>query len=846
MKKLAKKIMQTVAGTIALLPFAFLCLYVVNRYGLPFIKTSPGSDSRLDQAYGVSALVVAVYVAAASIVWLKDDKVDSSPLPESGEESPANDRPRLLERLAQASRARLIERWLVVGVDEIQAKTWASDARVGTHDSVDARIPDSGLVAIEGEFGSGKSAYGERLHLRHIAEARTDDRARIPVHLAAQQLTEGIYHHVAASAEGLGDPSVLGFNLILDGIDEPGNRTPASLLEEARTLAQERANCLIVITARPGLDLLPNERIEYPRLSKEESSKLIQSAGGDPRIFLTASKDLRDALEIPLFVLIAALLQKDGQEIPRSPGDFIDALVSVALKRQRPNGEARKLLLKLADASVCLGGLVPAGEVGSPEDIDTVLATRLVVRAGRAVRFSLPILEQYFVGLYMLENGVPGSLLADLASFSRWRYSLVLAIAGGSTSQVTAIMDSVLESHPGAGAWLVSEAVPVSGSGKAAESTAMLDKSSIIREIKSKWLQALGPIASELSVLDNGGDLKAILAGNILMEDFTASVADARTEILPGPQGARYSIRVSHNLPIDHAAWPWELARKSIAESLTIVLDGGYLPLPAANPANAERRWAMARGLMGQNDPRHQPIPVDLLTERAINKLAEYPAGSDMRISIGNMHAVKLHDLRIFAEEIGEEAFGVDGMLIRPYPVPSSSAAIGRKVWSNYTDEDIRSLVERVYENALEIYGGIVSTWFPGFTPMLGLACALPIQIDGVCKPAGADDLSEIPTFMYQMECIALGEKSNVNVRLAAEGEILAESLDDLQGKYHRSYALAQRWHPESIEWARLWSSHTVVQAFGNRPATSIAYHWLSRDLKALRVIERVPGRIRD
>jgi hypothetical protein len=85
-------------------------------------------------------------------------------------------------------------------------------------------------------------------------------------------------------------------------------------------------------------------------------------------------------------------------------------------------------LQSLARLTVSHGGAIAAAELGGATAVSAVLETRLVVRDGRALRFSLPVVEQYFAARSALETGIEGLDLSDLQVLDRWRGALTLAI----------------------------------------------------------------------------------------------------------------------------------------------------------------------------------------------------------------------------------------------------------------------------------------------------------------------------------------------------------------------------------------------------------------------------------
>ncbi|HEX8700916.1 MAG TPA: hypothetical protein VF815_18875, partial [Myxococcaceae bacterium] len=128
---------------------------------------------------------------------------------------------RLVESLVE-SRARLFSRWISAGVAEAQAEVFAADANLGLPQGLSASLSDKSLVLLEGDFGSGKSTAGERLHQRAVERALTEPTAPVPLYLSAREVRGPLRDAVLGAAVGLGAPAQLGAHIVLDGVDELG------------------------------------------------------------------------------------------------------------------------------------------------------------------------------------------------------------------------------------------------------------------------------------------------------------------------------------------------------------------------------------------------------------------------------------------------------------------------------------------------------------------------------------------------------------------------------------------------------------------------------------------------
>jgi hypothetical protein len=213
----------------------------------------------------------------------------------------------LLLEAASASGGRLTAGWVAAGVSAELAGALAEDDSVGAPGRLSRALPQTGVVVLEGDFGSGKSVTAERIHAADVSAALADVSAPVPVYLLAKYVAGSLADAVRKAAEGLGDPSKAGLRLVLDGLDEPGPARAAELLGEARSLVFTWPNSRVVVTARPGLKLSRDEALSYPPLSDDEASALAERLGGSRHVLWSRSEPIRGMLRLPLFLIVAVL-----------------------------------------------------------------------------------------------------------------------------------------------------------------------------------------------------------------------------------------------------------------------------------------------------------------------------------------------------------------------------------------------------------------------------------------------------------------------------------------------------------------------------------------------------------
>lgn len=774
------------------------------------------------------------------------------------EETRARRRQELLLEAASASRGRLIARWVAAGVSPRLAESLADDDSVGAPTRLGRALLGTGLTVLEGDFGSGKSVTAERIHQADVATALDNQHAPVPLYLVAKSVDGTLQDAVGSAATGLGDFKHCGVRIVLDGLDESGPARAAELLNEARSLVYSWPDSQVVATARPGLTLQGDEQLSYPPLSDQEATALAVRLGDDHRALWSPSEAVRTMLRLPLFLIVAIVRYQAGAQVPRSQGTFLDALANAAIERSHvPTAQARQALFSLARLTIEFGGTAAAAELGSDEAVRSVLETRLVVRAGRSLHFALPVVEQYFAARSVLESGLDGIDLDDLRLLDRWRDSLTLAVTVGSWRQVSALLDTLTPRHPGLMSWLVANAIPGSTVASSGDVPSQLECARRLRHATAGWVSSLGPVGQLLGLTDSCGRLRTVgtfIDGNRVFAGLRlGDNAGTETTQLPyglnpfiakAPDGSDWVPLRHGNAPTDFMAWPWQWGLDWVSASVEGLLRTKALPLPATKPFQDERRWHLAKAVMRRRGFQHGPIDQaelrraaeGLLTFMADNGAGRFQPQPRRRPVFGK------DEIATLVRELNEGGIlAEDGNLHRPYPVPDV-VPTSNVVGSQYSDEALRKLVEQVHTDALVIYHDLVAAWFPMFTPMLGLACIMPVLFTGRVMPGG--DSFGGPDFVYYMEPLPVTESARAEIRLAhTREELFGHNGHDLRSMMEydvRLRRLIAALHPGAEGWAHPRSANADLWVWGDTPATAQAYRWLWEDLHELHMVKQI------
>lgn len=755
-----------------------------------------------------------------------------------------------LDDLAAASRARMMQRWHAAGVPVEVAAEFADTPQVGVLSAAVTVLPEFGVVVLEGDFGAGKSLAAERQHQQDIAAARADVQAPIPVHLTAQHIQGHVIDAAARAARRLGDPSVRGVALVVDGLDEPGPIRGKELLDQALGWAASPAGgrWRILATARPGLEMDDKLRRIMPKLPEEEAAALMDRLGGSGFAVRSRSSMVRSVLRRPLFAIIAARIQQDHEQLPNSPVAFLDALVTRALRDVESVKEERaeRLLQQLAAACLSAGGLAAAADVGSPGEVQTLLDTRLVVRRGdRYLAFALPVLEQYFAGQALLANGVLAEVVQSVELLDRWRYGLAMAIASGGWESVRTVLDPLLRAHPGVAAWAVHEAIPQAAPER--EGTWPHLPADVVsqrlQETLDAWQRALSPAGDRIfsstgwtGPVTVDADLEGNKLGLHILRrdgDHTPGLAIPVALRWAEPRGVRPLTASFGAAAVEYAAWPWQKTLDLLASRLHTLCARKDFDLADCDAYTKERLWLAGADLMGLASRRFTPLQAEKVHQSLRQHLYDRPGSLPVQSSFGRRFTGRQAELLRLEEELGSGRWAdAHGVLHSPYAVPDQEhSPQSHWVWDAYSPEQLRLRTEQVLTAAVEIYTALVDTWFPQLKQALGLASAAPAALiaDLHAAPPRGRDSYEPPSMRLSLRP---SSSSSVTVRLVPSEDAL---YDPVPPPAHGPL-------PRRSPWAR--PSTPVLsepEIFNDAPAIDYAYAWLHEDLHRLHLTDHGP-----
>ncbi|MFE4357864.1 MULTISPECIES: NACHT domain-containing protein [Streptomycetaceae] len=787
-----------------------------------------------------------------------EDAIDRRREPSDGTPEEWHRRDALLAGLS-ASRGRLITRWIAVGLTPEQAEGLANDDEIGVCQNFTQFHIGRKFAILTGDFGSGKTVALEREYQKAAVRAIDDPDAPLPIHFTARSAGPDLLRALDERLTRIPSKHHQ-VTVFLDGLDEFGAERTAEVIDELWSWLYSASGRKVLATSRPD----PNLRADFftlPALSDAELQELLDRVEAPEDLAWHSNADIRDALHRPLFALIAADCHRSGSEVPHSRGAFLAALVERALTRSAGLGlETYTLLARLGRLTLDAGGSIAASEAGNREDLQSLVRTRLVVHRNRTLSFALPVLGQYFGGQYILDNGLP-----ELSGFTpqrrdRWRDALTFAVSNGSWDRVTALLRDLTAVDPGLASWIIDKAVPKNPLASTAALPEDLECARRLSTTLDNWLSGLGHAASLLSCSDEAGrglpigvgsdagssNIGVMFAAPVVPADRQRFFAvTARPDLERGEiAGYRILSLRPATVPSDVPAWPWQLSLSWVKASMAQVLTHRAFPLPENVTAVQERTWNIARLLTGKvGFGSRLPIPLTDVISAVDEIFRETPNIALVRFR-GGAVVLRSELARLRDQCVGQRLLITrDGMIHCPYPVPDVPGPdrTSCDVSAAYSPDVLIDMVRQVYSGALSIYESIVTEYLSPIRRTLQLGGALPVRF--ACKiswpPIGTDRVDMGPLLLRTVLPLTPGSTSQVDVTEVEDVSAETDYWPDWFGSID-SHAEFRRLRPEAAAWSGRSTVHEVLWIFGESPATTLAYNWLSADLRAIGLSDSV------
>lgn len=329
----------------------------------------------------------------------------------------------------------------------------------------------------------------------------------------------------------------------------------------------------------------------------------------------------------------------------------------------------------------------------------------------------------------------------------------------------------------------------------------------------SAFVAGLGPLGNAIGPVDETGHLKP-LGVRVTDDWYLTAWYEGPARVPDVVDLSAYSGDLDRDWPARRLrrrrltrGWAWLDAKKELSSQLARRLDGHDFSVNN-NVLAHELAWMLAMAALDRSSPFESVVSVDEL-KYILNGNWRLTPRAGRRISAGAL-PFAVARLRSLVRE--------DQPLHAPWPGPDREVPTGKGgfwEWDVYSPERMQERLRAVLTGALGIYGDVVSSWFPAMGMKCEIYDLMPVRLVAHLE---VDRSSRTPGYAYYFESLGHGESSRAEVRLeTVEHEELVER--------------ARKALPGSA--VRVYSS--VVDIFGQRPATGNALHWLSKELSDLK-----------
>ena len=713
----------------------------------------------------------------------------------------------LLLRLAEAER-HAVGLFEALGVEPDLAHELATDLGVGPHVEV-----VSGVVVVQAaRAGTGKSLCAIRTFELGLVDAVVGSAAPIPVLVHAGAFDpRGLRQTVMDECMGIGNPTTLGARIIVDGLDEVPRSAAAQIIAEAGVLVGAWPATSATCFGRPDIEYRGAAVQHLPVPSRQELESLARRISGRPYPFHALPTSVQEAVQLPLFAIGVAAIEARLGTVPTSQAGIIRSLVQnrIGDLEVLENGQLYETLAvrQIRDGSVA------EIDIGSAI-ADELCASRLVVRDDRGyVRFAVPLYGDWFAANALLRDpDLMGTGHLDPTTFDRWRYAVSLAFSIGSADDADRLAQKVAEMAPAGLALVVDDAtapVPNGGGYEALEPSLR----SAAGRIQLAGAVVETCVADALTVLGT----EAIDTSNVKAETAGRSLSIRYSSI--GQSRSRTSMTF---LVGTDPSWPYSAAIELFQEQLEQIIEAQLLT-PEHDVVDAENTWALARFVTGERSLTHRPIDPNRVLAEIGDVLPD--GATPTRFGRGRYKFAMAKTAYDRAIALVRQAAADGRELTRPWPIPDRD--FGPFADDLYSGHVAGQMLRDVFSAAIEIYGLVVTTYFPAMAPLLATHATLPAMVRLVYEPRSTGKFTA--GVFEEWIPVPVSEAARVVVAVSSYCDGMARLLKRPRDPWHGTGRTPQ---PFSRAY---WASNGVQEFLhADRPAIQQALRWLVDDLVSL------------
>lgn len=748
-----------------------------------------------------------------------------------------------LDRAVRESLARRTTRLLAVPADRQDTVLgWMAE-----RDDPVVDVPEGQIRVLIAPMGAGKSEHASRWWDEGLSAAQGDDEIEIPLWLDARRVTAGLDAAVTAS---IGRDPARPCRIVIDDLDGVSPGEASQLLDEARRLVRTWPRTRVLATSRPGIAVSEDELLTVEPWPADRGIDLVRVVTGDD-LWHSRTTETRDLLTSPLTAIAVAARLLKGRDVRVPRLTLLRDLAQTIIQQKRPDKAAPQLwddLARLAGRILSESAPVTAASFGNEAQIWQLTDTGLVVNDGGFLRFALPVFEQHF-GTHALKRGIVAlEEAAAPEAFPRWRYAIAFALSTSQPAQADQYMLPLARMNPAAVSWTLNELAdndhttapePVHASdlarpvvtGTGEQNDPAITEGQRLREALQALIDGFGACGSQLSRHRDG---RLVQWGVQLLGDGWIALSEAREKVPPpdlvvvngDPRdwpASDWTRRTMFAIPRGPLGrWSW--ARNWLMQPLAEMIRQRRLPLPPDSPLAQERQWILAQRIMQiARKPHGTAIAiadlwqvVDAMMEEAERSIHVTWSGGGLKIDSRDIRWIHAQLQRETADQ-----------LCPPWPGPDQPSFGARWLWQGYSPELAHTILAEVLRAAVIGYRDLVAENFAAFGWALGLNSALPVQVEGTLVISEDDKDGEHSSLHYRLKPAETASRDPVShVQL----DLLTQPGAGWRGA--RAYGSLHDRRPTPFYGP---ASYTTPPPTGQpRPATNLAYQWLSTDLHAL------------
>jgi hypothetical protein len=708
-------------------------------------------------------------------------------------------------------------------------------------------VPAGQVRVLVARLGAGKSEQASRWWEQGLQVTANDADTEIPLFFTARQITSSL--ELAVVTELGGDPART-CRVVIDDLDGVSAQEADRLLREARELVQVWPGVSVLATARPGITVPAEEKIDVGPWPVGRGADLAEVAIGDHVPLHLWTTETADLLTSPLTALALAARVHAGRDTKVSRAQLLSDLATMVVESHDTDvsDETWQDLARLAVRILEQPEAATAALFHPLPRVRRLVATDLAVPDNGTLTFALPVFEQYFGSEAIRSGLVSLEAVAAAGSFPRWRYALAFAVSSASAPDQEALLIGLARVNPAAAFWVLDEIAETEAhqtwdgpsddviaalirrrdpSGAVTEPDLAIRAGLWLRDAEKALLSGLGPLAESL-VRHRDGNL---VQWGVWLQKGYLTLAPARGTT-PPPEVVRLA-EIHPKLADGWQSWTqfrfpttnfgrWLLAQNGLQKRLQAAITRRTLPVPRTSWLARERTYLLAAFVHDfASARRRRPIRVAELREGVATWMEKVNASQRSTWQSGG-RSVDSDDIRWLSTQLAME----DSDTLQPPWPDGDQPHAGRWAWQSYSPELTLAMATAVVRAALIGYRQLVDCNFPAFGSAMGLYSMLPLRVEGLVGRFVDDDNAssvEMRLILHPDPTQRDPDVPTVDLRL------ITSDHDRTFWEFGQDHRRAAR-----TAFGQNPLQDLQLPLHVTCPATSLAYGWLARDLAAV------------